>query len=293
MMRIGRELVGRLTQQPHLNFVLTNWIPRRQLTLLMARFSRIENPLVRVPSLALWRFFADVDLSDSRQQRFRSLHDCFVRELREGARPIDPRPGVLASPCDAEVGQLGTVDAGTLLQAKGRSYALADLLEDSKLAARHAHGRYLTLRLTAGMYHRFHAPEACTIERVDYIGGDTWNVNPQTLRWVDHLYCRNERAVLSCRLADDGWLTLVPVAAILVASIRLHCLGERLHLKYRGPGTHHCQSRYERGAELGWFEHGSTIIMLAPPQYRFLPHLAPGVRVRMGEALLQKSADAG
>jgi phosphatidylserine decarboxylase len=282
-----RAAVGRLTQQPQLNFVLTNWIARRQLTLFMAWFSKLEAPWVRGPSIALWKFFADVDLADARQRRYRSLHDCFIRELRPGARPLDMDPARIVSPCDAIVGAIGTVADGSALQAKGQTYPLAELLADAALAQLYQRGSYLTLRLTAGMYHRLHAPADCVVEQVDYIPGDTWNVNPIALHRVPRLYCRNERAVLQCRVSSPAALiTLVPVAAILVASIRLHCLGTRLHLRYDGPQRVRCAAAYAKGAELGWFEHGSTVIMLVPPGFSILAGVIAGTRVRMGQALL-------
>ncbi len=100
-----------------------------------------------------------------------------------------------------------------------------DLLGAPALVERHRNGIYVTLRLTSSMYHRFHAPHDCRVEQVIYISGDTWNVNPIALQRVEKLFCKNERAVIETRLAATGdILTLVPVAAILVASIRLHCL---------------------------------------------------------------------
>jgi len=281
-----RAAVGRVTQQPQLNFLLTNWIARRQLTLFMAWFSKLEAPWVRAPSIALWKFFADVDLSDARERQFRSLHDCFIRELKPGARRLDMDPARIVSPCDAIVGAIGRINDGTVLQAKGRPYPLAELLADNALAQRYQCGSYLTLRLTAGMYHRLHAPTDCVVEQVDYIAGDTWNVNPIALEKVPRLYCRNERAVMRCRTPGDELITLVPVAAILVASIRLHCLGKRLHLRYDGPQRLRCSARYAKGAELGWFEHGSTVIMLLPSGFSILDGIESGARIRMCEALV-------
>jgi phosphatidylserine decarboxylase len=292
MLSLWRAAVGRFTQQPRLNFLLTNRIPRRQLTLFMAWFSKLEAPWVRGPSIALWKFFADVDLADARQQRFRSLHECFIRELRPGARPVDLDPARIVSPCDAIVGALGAVGGSSVLQAKGQSYPLAELLADAALARHYVGGSYLTLRLTAGMYHRLHAPVDCVVEQVDYIAGDTWNVNPVALQKVPRLYCRNERAVVRCRTGAAALLTLVPVAAILVASIRLHCLGERLHLRYAGPQRIRCAAAYAKGAELGWFEHGSTVIMLLPPGYDILAGINQGTRVRMGQALFAAASAA-
>src|SRR5919198_1121555 len=99
--------VDRLLQQEDVNFLLTNRIPRRLLTRFMGWFSRIEQPLIRDLSIGIWRFFSDLDLSEARTTQFRSMHDCFTRELKDGARPIDHDPAVLVSPCDAIVGAHG------------------------------------------------------------------------------------------------------------------------------------------------------------------------------------------
>src|SRR6476661_6337510 len=99
-----KALIASFTQQEDLNFLLTNRIPRAALTRFMGWFSKIENPLVRDFSIALWKLFSDLDLSEARKDHFNSLHDCFTRELKDGARPVDPRPGVLTSPCDGIIG---------------------------------------------------------------------------------------------------------------------------------------------------------------------------------------------
>src|SRR5262249_41448506 len=147
------------------------------------------------------------------------------RELREGARPLNTDPFVVTSPCDAVIGAFGTIREGQVIQAKGFPYSLMDLLNDERLVRRHSDGKFVTLRLRSSMYHRFHAPCDGRIRRVKYISGDTWNVNPIALRRVERLFCRNERAVLPLELsAPNSYVTLVPIAAILVAGIRLHFL---------------------------------------------------------------------
>ena len=149
-------------------------------------------------------------------------------------------------------------------------------------------GQYATLRLTSSMYHRFHAPADCRVEQVNYISGDTWNVNPIALKRVEGLFCKNERAVIRCRLADSGALiTLVPVAAILVASMRLKFLDVLLHLRYRGPNVIPCDAALRRGEEMGWFEHGSTIIVFAPQGARLSEEVREGGRIRMGQPLMR------
>jgi phosphatidylserine decarboxylase len=283
----ARARLLRILQQEDINFLLTNRIPRRWLTQLVGRLSRIERPWFCAAAIAVWRLFSDLDLSEAKKTRFRSLHECFTRELKEGARPLDARPNVLASPCDALVGACGRVEDGMVLQTKGFPYPLADLLGDAELVDYYRRGRFATLRLTSSMYHRFHAPYDCRVERVSYISGDTWNVNPIALKRVERLFCKNERAVIRCRLPCGALVTLVPVAAILVASIRLNFLDVRLHLNYRGPNEIFCDAAVRKGKEMGWFEHGSTIIVFAPEGVSLCEGLGEGGRVRMGEALMR------
>ena len=281
------RLRDRLLLQEDLNFLLTNRVPRQGLTLFMGWFSKIRNPLVCAASLAVWRAFTELDLSDAREPRFKSLHDCFTRELKPGARALEMNPQLLASPCDAIVGACGSVDRGSVVQAKGFPYRLADLFGRADRAAAFEGGSYVTLRLTSSMYHRFHAPHDATVEHVSYLSGDTWNVNPIALKRVERLFCRNERAVIRLRLTGGAPLALVPVAAILVASIRLHCLNVLLHLRWQGPHEMPCNTRVSKGQELGWFEHGSTIIVFAPPGCTLAAGIAPGEPIRMGQALLR------
>jgi phosphatidylserine decarboxylase len=283
-----RSVIARLTQQEDLNFLLTNRLPRRWLTLFTGWLSRLEQPLVRDFCIAIWRIFSELDLSEARATEFKSLHECFTRELKAGARRVDPDPAVVVSPCDAIIGAMGQVAAGSVLQAKGFPYSLIDLLDDDELVRSYLKGTYVTLRLASGMYHRFHAPYDCRVEQVTYISGDTWNVNPIALRRIEKLFCKNERAIIRCRLVPSGQLiTLVPVAAILVASVRLHFLDVLLHLRYRGPNTISCDASLQKGEEMGWFQHGSTIIAFAPEGVTLSGHLRQGSIIRMGEPLLE------
>ena len=283
-----RAVLARIARQEDLNFLLTNRIPRRAVTRFMGWFSQIEHPLVRDLSLGVWRLFADLELDDAAHTHFRSMHDCFTRGLRPGARSIEHDPDTLVSPCDGIVGGCGRIDGTGLIQAKGFPYTLEDLLVDPELVRLHRDGCYVTLRLTSSMYHRFHAPHACRVEQVTYISGDTWNTNPIALARVERLFCKNERAVLRTRLRDGGHpITLVPVAAILIASIRLHFLDVLLHLKHRGPNVIPCDVSFEKGEEMGWFQHGSTIIVFAPQGFTLGEGIVPGQVVRMGQPLLQ------
>lgn len=285
-----RELISDLTQQEDLNFLLTNRIPRAALTRFMGWFSKIEQPLIREISIACWRLFSDLDLSEAHKTRFKSLHDCFTRELRPGLRPPNSDPVIVVSPCDAIIGAFGKIVDTELFQIKGAPYSLLDLLGDPALVDAHRNGRFITLRLTSSMYHRFHAPHDCRMERVTFIHGDVWNVNPIALKRVERLFCKNERAVLQMRLITGEALTLVPVAAILVASIRLHFIDVTLNAQTRGQTVFPNDASVRKGEELGWFEHGSTIIVLAPEDFEFSDNVIETARVKAGQPLMRKPA---
>jgi phosphatidylserine decarboxylase len=286
-MTLRSQILG-VFEREDLNFLLTNRIPRKALTQFMGWFSKIEQPIVRDLSIGLWRFFSGLDLSEAKQQRFRSMHDCFIRELKDGARPLDERPDILVSPCDAIVGSSGAIAGTSLYQIKGFPYSLEDLLGDPALVEAHRDGLYVTLRLTSSMYHRFHAPHDCHVDQVTYISGDTWNVNPIALRRVEKLFCKNERCILQTRLAAGGQaLTLVPVAAVLVASVRLHFLDVQLGLKHRGANLFRCNVAVKKGQEMGWFEHGSTIIVFAPKGFSLCEDVREGTEIRVGRPLMR------
>jgi len=287
-MRTIRSVLATVAAQEDINFLLTNRIPRRLLTQFMGWWSRLEQPVIRDLSIGLWRMFASPDLAEAKQRQFRSLQDCFIRELKDGARPIDPDPAVLCSPCDAIVGACGAVQGTKLIQAKGFPYTLEDLLADARLIDAYRDGQYVTLRLTSSMYHRFHAPADCTVERVTFISGDTWNTNPIALKRVERLFCKNERAVVQTRLARGRQvITLVPVASILVASLRLHFLDVLLHLRHQGAHVFACDASFDKGQEMGWFQLGSTIIVFAPPGFALCANVRPGETIKLGQPLLR------
>jgi phosphatidylserine decarboxylase len=279
-----------LTPAERLNFLVTNRVPRAALTRFMGWFSKIENPVVRELSIRAWQLFVDdLRLHEARKSTFTSLHDCFTRELRAGARPVDAHPDVVVSPCDAVIGEFGRVDGLEVLQAKGFPYTIGELVANRCDAERYRDGLFVTLRLKSSMYHRFHAPCDGRISEVHYISGDTWNVNPIALKTIERLFCRNERAVIELDTGrDDEAVTLVPVAAILVASMRIHGLPEPLNLRYRGPNRLPCERDLAKGDEIGYFEHGSTIIMFLKGNFEFAASLRTGETLRMGQPLLRR-----
>jgi phosphatidylserine decarboxylase len=314
-----RSALHKLVAQEDINFLLTNRLPRRLTTRFMGWFSKIENPVVRKTSIAAWKLFSDLDLSEAADTKFKSMHEVFTRTLKPGARPTDPHPEILASPCDGIVGACGRIDGDRLYQIKGFPYTLPDLLGQDAAAGTFRNGQFVTLRLTSAMYHRFHAPHDLLVDQVTYISGDTWNVNPIALKRVEKLFCKNERALVHCRLEPSGQpIMMVPVAAILVASIRFNFLDIMKHLhprasrheinrrkgavhkarsvrtKRRGGGAKlgvvhrlSCMAEMAKGQEMGWFEHGSTIILFAPEGFSLADGVSEGTKIKAGQALMR------
>ena len=283
-----KKLLHAVGAQEDLNFLLTNRIPRLALTRFMGWFSQRTNPLVRDLSIAAWKSFANLDLSEAKKQQFDSMHDCFIRELKPGARTIDTDPRTMVSPCDGIVGAMGRVEGDKVYQAKGFPYTLTDLLGPLGANTPWQDGVFVTIRITSSMYHRFHAPYDLRLHDVDYFAGDTWNVNPIALKRVEKLFCKNERALLRVEVGEERYpVALVPVAAVLVASIRLHALSHLLDARYEGPGHIDCDASYTKGQEMGWFQHGSTILVFAPKGFEFAPGIQEGSPLRMGQALMK------
>ena len=166
-----RRHTGSLVEE--LNFLLTNRIPRVGATRLLGWFSHVENPWVVRASIALWRRLGGLDLSDAVSQNFPTLHACFTRALMPGSRAIDTAAEALVSPCDGYVMACGALAGIEAVQAKGLHYTLQDLLGSAERAERLRDGVYVTLRLSSGMYHRFHAPVDALLRHVTHIAGDT------------------------------------------------------------------------------------------------------------------------
>lgn len=280
--------IQKLTKGEQLNFLLTNRIPRRYLTFFVGWLSQIQSPLLTKFLIKIWQMFADdLRLQDAKKQTFTSLGDCFTRQLKDGLRPVVQHPDTVTSPCDAIVGAYGKIEGTKVFQAKGFPYDISELIPDSALHQKYHNGSFVTLRLKSSMYHRFHAPIGCRVSKVTYISGDTWNVNPVALKRVEKLFCKNERAVIELQQDHPtSSITLVPVAAILVASMKFNFIQDTLDLKYQGPNQIPCQADFKKGDEMGYFQHGSTIILFATSNYRFCDGIQPGAEIKMGQPLM-------
>ncbi len=267
-------------------------LPKFWLTSIVYRISRI--PHAGFKDFLISRFIRlyDVDTSDvklSVPDQFLTFNEFFIRELADDARPIDSDPNVLTSPVDGTVSQIGQLRGDAILQAKGIEYSLTDLLAtDIDDARAYADGSFATIYLAPYNYHRVHAMIAGTLVSASYVPGDLFSVNTATAGTIHGLFHRNERLVLRFS-TPHGPAAVIFVGALNVGSISTPWSGV-IRPRYSG-----VVESIELGAEpvtvakgdlLGWFNMGSTVILLMPPgACNWHENLSAGVAVRMGEAL--------
>ncbi|MBM5812017.1 MAG: phosphatidylserine decarboxylase [Gammaproteobacteria bacterium] len=267
-------------------------LPQHTLSRLVRAITRCRVGWVRTALIrAFLRRYA-VDLSDAEHRTlgdWASFNEFFTRRLRSGARPVDPEPAALVSPVDGSISQAGALRDDVLLQAKGIDYSAGALLGgDAALARELAGGEYLTIYLAPTDYHRIHMPCSGTLRRARLIPGDRFSVNAATAAGVPGLYTRNERVVCVFD-TTAGAIALVLVGALFVGSISLIWSGEvnaRRRRRVVDLPLPTPPPRLEKGAELGCFNMGSTVILLAPARrIRPEPGLVPGRRLRCGERI--------
>jgi len=235
---------------------------------------------------------------------YASLGDFFARRLRPGAREVDAAPASIISPCDGVVAALGTADAGTLVQAKGRLYQLAELVVDAGLAAQLTGGPYATIYLSPRDYHRVHAPADVRVLGYDYLPGALWPVNPRVAARRNGLLARNERVVFRLHSSTLGPIALVMVGASGVGNIRLAPALSGAGAAPEGIDTAVWRSAGEprrveltgvtlrRGDELAAFRLGSTVVLVFEPGRAELAGQV-GDPVRFGQAIGRRSGAGG
>ena len=281
-------------------FAILVWVPKNGLSRLAGRLAslRLPGPLQRA-EIRLFARLAGVNVEEARDpiESYDSLQRFFVRELREGARPIEGDSMSLVAPCDGSWGAAGRIEAGRLLQLKGRTYSVAELLGDADLAETYEAGYFATFYLSPRDYHRFHTPMAGRITRVDYCPGSLWPVNAMGLQGIDRLFARNERicAYLEVDQGEDAKTTdpappiaLIAVGATMVGSVRLGFDDLRTNVSGARPERRDLADRaptFARGEQWGHFEFGSTIVMLTPPEHFEINPQPIGRALTLGEVI--------
>ena len=263
-------------------------LPKDWLSALVYRATRSRRAWLKQP---LTRWFARtyrVDLTEAANadlDSYATFNEFFTRELKPGARPIEAAPNAVVAPADGVLTEFGTIAGDQLLQAKGLSYSLADLLGETGAAVDALRGgSYFTIYLAPHNYHRVHSPLAATLTRTRYIPGERFSVSRATAAVIKRLFCRNERAVCWFN-ADPGPMAVVLVGALNVSSISTLTRGEIAS----GAPQHWPQTPPQpiaQGAQIGRFNMGSTVIvLLGAPPLDWHARATPGATVRMGQAL--------
>ncbi len=268
-------------------------IPQQSLSVVMHRLTQsrvrwFKNLFIR---FICWKFKVDVteaasaDLAD-----YDSFNAFFTRALREGIRPIAQGNDVVISPVDGAISQLGSISQGRIIQAKGRDYSVTELLgNNSALAAQYEGGQFATIYLSPRDYHRIHMPLAGKLTAMRYVPGKLFSVNPRTARAVPALFARNERLV--CQFDTEfGPVVMVLVGAIFVGSMETVWSGQVTppygktvqNWEYAGEQA----LQFDKGAEMGRFNMGSTVVMLLPPGMQaFNLRWRAGDSIQLGQAL--------
>ena len=241
-----------------------------------------------------------VDMSEALIQdinQFENFNGFFTRALKKNARKIENIPGVIVCPADGAVSQLGNIEDDKILQAKGHSYSLIELLGgDLDIAEKFRSGSFATIYLAPKDYHRVHMPLAGTLEKVIYIPGKLFSVNQLTAEYISNLFARNERAV--CYFSSDaGPMALILVGAMIVAGIETVWSGQicpsrephkvqSTNFENRSPAI-----KLATGSEMGRFKLGSTaIVLFGPGAVTLDQNLSVSSRVKMGQKLGQLNA---
>lgn len=259
-------------------------LPQHALSRLAGRLANSRRGWIRKPFVHGFARYYGVDMSEAGRaslEDYACFNEFFTRRLRPEARPVDADPSALVSPADGTVSQAGVIHADRLLQAKGTTYRLDSLIAEGGEAF-HG-GSFVTVYLAPRDYHRVHVPAAGTLTATTAIPGELFSVNARTEAAVSNLFCRNERLV--CRFeTDHGTVLVVLVGALIVASIDTVWGGPRS--PYRRLERHDWEQPFQRGAEMGRFLLGSTVIVCCEPgRVRWEDRVRPGGRVQVGERL--------
>ncbi len=270
-----------------LQYILPHHLLSRLVYVVMhCEFAGVKNLLIRVIS-HLAGINNDEALS-SDLAHYASFNAWFTRELKPDARVFSKAPAALLCPCDGTISETGGLHHGRILQAKGKDYSLRDLLADDPVCDQLSDGFFATIYLAPRDYHRVHMPHDGVVQRMLHVPGRLFSVAPYTVRQVPHLFSRNER-VICVFSTDSGPMVMVLVGAMLVASMETVWAGEITPNKRKNISVTDYSGRdiaLAKGAEMGRFNMGSTVILLLPKaSLQTPPSLTTGSRVKVGQRL--------
>ncbi len=271
--------------------LLQHLLPHRLLSGLAYRIARSEwPPLKRWLIASVVRKFK-VDLAEAANpdpESYPSFNAFFTRPLKAGARVADPDPKAVLCPADGRIAQMGRIEDGRILQAKGQHFTAAEFLADEARAGTYRDGWFANVYLSPRDYHRVHMSLAGTLVETVHVPGRLFSVAPWAARAIPRLFARNERLVCHFE-GEHGPFVAVMVGAILVSGVETVWSGEEIpayadrviRKDWRGKGV-----TLERFAEMARFNYGSTVVLLFPrAMLASMEAIAPEAPVRLGQRL--------
>lgn len=268
-------------------------IPKHLTSRVLGKLAECRIPAVKNTLIRAFIRRYQVDLGDAAVQNiedFCHFNDFFTRALRDDARPISDQPNAIACPADGAVSEIGNIELGNILQAKGLKYSLFSLLAgDQALCDRLQGGRFATIYLAPRDYHRVHMPADGRLTRTTYVPGKLFSVNQATANRIPGLFARNERLICEFE-GDNGPFVMILVGAVVVAGIETVWAGEITPVRPRLHSTDYTRQdeiSLKKGEEMGRFKLGSTVILLFPEQagVSWDNELHNAVPTRMGQTI--------
>ena len=268
---------------------LMRLLPKSTLSTVVGKATRLPVPAaIHQAAMRVFasRYGVNLEESEGTIEDYPTVGAFFTRKLKPGRRTIDPGQDVVASPVDARVSQIGQIEQGACLQAKGITFPVDKLLGDARRALDFEGGSFATLYLSPKDYHRFHAPLEGHITGYQYLPGAFWPVNPSSVRTKDALFAINERLVTYLD-TPAGACAYIAVGATCVA--RIHAAYDEIITNQGKPAKAFTYPRpipIEKGAEIGMFEMGSTVILLFQRgRVTWEPSLMPDAPVVLGQKI--------
>ena len=262
--------------------ILQHLLPQHLLSRLIGKLAAAEIGWLKNIAINAFirRYKVNMQEAESGEvEAYKSFNHFFTRALKPGIRQFS---GNISSPCDGRVSQLGDISGGQLIQAKGISYSLEQLLATDRVGD-YQNGSFITIYLAPKDYHRVHTPADCQITRSRYIPGRLFSVNLLTTSQIPGLFTKNERLICDLH-TENSQIALVMVGAMIVAGINPVWLPSAYSPGHFQEQTRFDNSQFEQGSELGRFELGSTVILLL--ENRVTWEVSPGEVVKLGQKLV-------
>lgn len=268
-----------------------HFIPQHLLSRMLGKLATCRCRMIKNSAIKAFiaHYHVDMSIADRQQvQQYEHFNDFFTRTIKADARKIDSDINGITSPVDGSISEFGSIQEHKLLQAKGKHYSLQQLLAgDNTLASTYKNGEFLTAYLAPKDYHRIHMPIDATLKKMTYVPGTLFSVNQRSVNHVDGIFSRNERVICEFTTAH-GPMILILVGAMIVGSMatswhgvispRSNCVQQWDY--QNNPVT------LKKGEELGYFQMGSTVIMLFPKNtLHWKSELKPGAALQMGEKI--------